>query len=64
MIEEIEMRNYVVNEWNKDRKYLGYWETVTLHEAQNIIDSLKISGVGKTFNIETKGGRVIKVVRK
>ena len=48
----------------KDNKVLASWEVSTLVEAIDQVNSLKISGLGKTYSIENKDGTVVEVIKK
>ena len=47
----------------KDNKVLASWEVSTLEDAIDQVNSLKISGVGKTYSIENKDGTVVEVIK-
>jgi hypothetical protein len=47
-----------------NKKFSGYWVVKSINEGKEIIDSLKITGKGSTFNIEDDSGLVIFVISK
>lgn len=49
----------------RNNKYQGEWTQIaSLSEAIEMIESLKISGVGSTYSIENESGTVVEVIRK
>ena len=48
----------------ENNKVLASWEVSTLVEAIDQVNSLKISGLGKTYSIENKDGTVVEVIKK
>lgn len=49
-----------VNEFQSG-KWIGQWLVKTIEDARTIIESIKVTRIGKTYNIEHPDGYVIEV---
>ncbi len=47
----------------QNNKVLCSWQELSLEKAIGIVHSLKITGLGKVFSIESKSGTILEVIR-